>query len=111
MGYTYRGESSISQEIVRADVEDIDAYSGPKNRSVVISGNLTESFINRSVTLETPIYRAVVKGELVYRFARCDPYLNPGDTCIVGSDSFLVDYIVYMVNDFQVVMEVREGAV
>ncbi len=111
MGYTYRGESSITQEIVRADVEDIDAYSGPINRSVVISGNLTESFINRSVTLETPIYRAVVKGELVYRFARCDPYLNPGDTCIVGSDSFLVDYIVYMVNDFQVVMEVREGAV
>ena len=111
MAYEYRGLSSIKQEIIRADLETIDYYDGPVNRSVVLNGNKTNSYINRSVTLEYPTYKAFSNNELVYRFAKCSPYLNPGDTCVVGSDSFTVGYIVYMVDELQAWMEVREGSV
>ena len=96
MAYVLDGEESIREEILRAELEDIDLYEGPFNRSIVLTGHKTQTFAGQVTTLENPIYKATVNGRMVYRFAKFDPYLNPGDTCVVGSDSFTVDYVVYM---------------
>lgn len=113
MAYILDGEESIREEILRVDLEDINLYEGPINRSIVLTGHKTQTFATQITTLENPTYKATVSGKTVYRFAKFDPYLNPGDTCVVGDDSFTVDYVVYMASgtiggpDYKT-MEVRE---
>jgi hypothetical protein len=97
MNYSYGSESSKRQEIIRAELEEINLYEGPVNKSITLVGRETKTFINRSVTLENPIYKSTVNGRRTFRFARIDPYLNPGDTLVVGEDSLTVDYITYTI--------------
>ena len=108
MAYQYGGETSIRQEILRAELEKINLYDGPTNRSINLVGHKTQTFNNRSVTLENATYKATVESRRTFRFAKCDPYLNPGDTLVVGADSMTIDYIVYMVSDGYKSMEVKE---
>lgn len=108
MAYNYQGETSIRQEILRADLENINLYEGPLNRSINLTGHKSASPYNRSVNLENAIYRSSENGVRLFRFAKCDPYLNPGDTVIVGDDSFVIDYIVYIVSENYKSMEVKE---
>ena len=110
MNYEYDGQSSIRQEILRADLEDIKLYEGANNRSIGLTGHKIQTFANRSVTLENPTYKATVEGKRTFRFAKCDPYLNPGDTLVVGADSMTVDYITYIVSSSYKSIEVREIA-
>jgi len=109
MDYQYNGQTSIRQEILRADLETIDLYDGGKNRTISLVGHKTTTFANRTVTIENPTYKSTVNGRRTFRFAKCDPYLNPGDTLVVGDDSMTIDYIVYMVssNGYKS-MEVKE---
>jgi hypothetical protein len=108
MAYQYDGEMSIRQEILRAELEKINLYDGPLSRSINLVGHKTQTFNNRSVTLENAIYKSTVDAKRTFRFAKCDPYLNPGDTMVVGEDSMTVDYIVYMFSDNYKTMEVKE---
>jgi len=96
LAYVLDGEESIREEILRAELEDIALYEGPESRSIVLTGHKTQTFAGQITTLENPIYKATVNARLIYRFAKFDPYLNPGDTCVVGDDSFTVDYVIYM---------------
>ena len=109
IGYEIDGVVELEEEILRASLEEIRPDDGGINRAITLSGNKTQSFINQTATIENPIYRSIQSGNIVYRFAHIDPWINPGDTCIVGEDSFTVDYIIYMVNSYQTVMEIREG--
>lgn len=108
MAYQYGGETSIRQEILRADLETINLYQGGLNRSINLVGHKTQTFINRSVTLENPTYESTVESRRTFRFAKCDPYLNPGDTLVVGADSMTIDHIIYMISDGHKSMEVKE---
>ena len=112
LAYLIDGEESVREEILRADLEDIRTDEGPTNRAITLTGHKTQSFGSKIVTLENPVYKNVTSGKITYRFAKMDPYLNPGDTCRVGDDEFEVDYIVYMAsvsNDRAYkMMEVRE---
>ena len=108
MAYSIAGEVSVREELLRVILEDIRPDQGARNRSVSLSGHKTEIFQVQTVTLEKPSYKSVVSGRLNFRFPYIDLYINPGDTCIVGEDSFRIDYITYMVSATLKVMEMRE---
>lgn len=109
LGYEIAGSIQFLEEILRVAIDDIRTDEGAKNRSITLSGYKTESFQNQLITLEKSIYRSIQSGNILHRFGHIDPYLNPGDTCRIDNDEFVIDYIVYMVNEFQTIMEIREG--
>lgn len=108
MAYLLDGEVSVREEILRADLEEINLFQGPHNRSIVLTGHKTQTFAGKVTTLEKSIYRGFQGGKLIHRFATADPYLDPGDTCKVDDDAFTVDNIVYMIDTSRATMEVRE---
>jgi hypothetical protein len=109
IGYELDGEIVLTEEILRTGIDDMRPDEGGENRSITLSGTKTETFTPQIVTFERPTYRSVQSGNLVYRFARLDPWVNPGDTARVDDDEFAIDYITYMVNESQTLMEIREG--
>lgn len=112
MGYEVGGEIALREQILIADLEDIRTDEGPVNRSVTLSGHKTISYGNNLVTFrrDQATYRSVQTRARVYRFAHVDPFVNPGDTVIVGDEQFTCDNIVYIINEFQASMEIREGS-
>lgn len=108
LAYLLDGEVSLREEILRADLEEINLFKGPMNRSIALTGHKTQTFAGKVSTLEKSIYRGFQGGRLVHRFAIADPYLDPGDTCKVDSDEFTVDNIVYMIDTNRATVEVRE---
>jgi hypothetical protein len=109
MAYFVGGIEELREEILRVDLENIRTDDGPVNRSVTLSGHLTESFGGQIATLENPIYKYTSEGIRRFRFAVPDPWINPGDTIKVGEDEFRVGYITYVVGERFRQMEVTEA--
>ena len=109
IGYEIDGSLQFTEEILRVALEDIRTDEGANRRAISLSGTKTETYTTQIATLEKSVYRSIQKGNLVHRFAHVDPFLNPGDTCRIDDDEFTVDYIIYQVNAYGTIMEVREG--
>lgn len=109
MAYLLGGVESIREEIIRAELEQINPYEGPLSRSITLIGHKEQTFASQVSRVNDPIYKYRADGRVGYRFATPDPYLNPGDTAQVGDDEFTVATISYIVSaEGQTVMEVRE---
>lgn len=108
MAYLLDGVEDIRQEICRVDLENISEYQGANRRSIGLTGHLTVSYVSKQVTLENANYQSTVNGRRLFRFGTIDPFVNPGDTCNVGSDSFTVDFITFIVSAIAKTMEVHE---
>jgi hypothetical protein len=110
MAYLISGVESQREEIVRAEIEQINIQEGPGSRSITLIGHKDQTFIAKESRLYDPVYKARTDGSLSYRFAVPDLWLNPGDTAQVGSDEFTVDTVVMMVSagGGQTTMEVQE---
>jgi hypothetical protein len=110
MAYLVGGIESLREEILRAEIEQINIYEGADSRSIVISGHQDQTFIAKDNELRDPIYSAQVNGRLSWRFAAPDLFLNPGDTARVGDDAITVNAVIYMVSagGGQTMMEVQE---
>jgi len=111
--YVVTGQDDRSAEIMRVDYEEVREDSGSKNQSLTLLGHITDSYQAKTVTLLDPTYKRDDDGDLAYRCATPDPFLNPGDTAEYGSDSFTVKGVVYIIgtnNDgsVQASMEVQE---
>jgi hypothetical protein len=111
MGYEIDGEIGLRERILEADLEDISTYEGPVNRSVVLTGHRTQDFGGQVVTFNRAavIYRGYQTRARAFRFAFIDPFLNPGDTVVVGAESFTCNNIIYVINALRTTMEVREA--
>ncbi len=109
IGYEIDGILEFTEEILRVTLEDIRTDEGPTRRAISLSGTKTETYTNQVATVSKSVYRSIQAGNLVHRFAHVDPFLNPGDTCRTDDDEFTVDYIIYQVNAYGTIMEVREG--
>src|SRR5574343_217966 len=109
MAYLIDGVESIREEILRAEIEQINFYKGTGSRSVTLVGHLAQTFVAKESRLYNPIYSQRADGDLSYRFAVPDLWINPGDTARVGDDAFTVDAVIYMVSagGGQTVMEVQ----
>jgi hypothetical protein len=110
MAYFVNSVEQLREEILRVDLENIRTDQGPKNRSITLTGHRTETFGNQVATLTDPIYKFVSEGIRRYRFAIPDPFINPGDTCVVGEDEFRVGYISYIVSNRYRQMEITEAS-
>jgi hypothetical protein len=111
MGYEIDGVIGLRERILEADLEDISTYEGPVNRSVVLTGHRTQDFGGQVVTFNRAavIYRGYQTRARAFRFAFIDPFLNPGDTVVVGRESFTCNNIIYTINALRTTMEVREA--
>ena len=111
MGYEVDGEIALREQILIAELEDIAAYEGPVNRSITLSGHKTISYSSNLIALarDEVIYRAVQTRARVFRFSHVDPFLNPGDTVVIGDESMTCNNIIYTIGAQRSVMEVREG--
>jgi len=110
MAYLIDGVESIREEILRADIEQINYYQGTGSRSVTLIGHFSQTFVAKETRIYNPVYAQRADGDLSYRFAVPDLYVNPGDTVRVGDDAFTADAVLYMVSagGGQTVMEVQE---
>lgn len=111
MGYEIDGVIELRERILEADIEDISTYEGPLNRSIVLTGHRTQSLGGQLVTFDAGqvIYRGYQTRARAFRFAFIDPFLNPGDTVVVGQESFTCNNIIYTIQPTRTVMEVREA--
>lgn len=111
MAYLINGAESLREEILRADIKQINTYEGPRSRSLNIIGYKDQTFASKVSRIYNPIYQSqLADGSHLFRFAAIDMYLSPGDTAHVGDDSFAVDAVAYSVSagGGQTRMEVQE---
>jgi hypothetical protein len=107
MQYVLDGAVFRSEEMCRVDIEEVRLDYGSQSVSVTISGHKTVTNYSKTVQLTGESYKAVYSGKIHYR---CTPdlYLRPGDTCIVGDDSFVAGTISWFVTPDSVTMEIAE---
>ncbi|MBW2342499.1 MAG: hypothetical protein JRF53_00540 [Deltaproteobacteria bacterium] len=112
MAYELHGVIEYQEEIIRADLDPdgIRVDEGGRNQSIILTGHKTESFVSKVSWLHDVTYKRDIDGDLAYRCASCDLYLNPGDTAKYGSDSFTVNQVVLSISPELQIMEVEEAA-
>jgi hypothetical protein len=108
IGYEIDGTVEVREEVLRVDLDKINEYKGSRRRSYQLTGYKTHSFAASRAIVENPNYRHTEDGRLLYRFGHVDPFVNPGDTCVVGDDEFTIDYINYNIAPNFSQMEIRE---
>lgn len=97
------------EEIARASLELISSAQGGRSQSITLSGHRTHTYsAPKSVALADASYRAVSNGRRRYRCA-IENSLLPGDTAIVGADSFVVAELQHLVDTRTAIMEVSEA--
>lgn len=111
LGYIVGQEVAIREEILRAGVEFIDIYKGAENRSIVLRGSRTDVYSANLVRIDEKHLEmdSTVSNIRRVRFSKIDPYLNPGDTLLVGNDSIVVETITYYVSQNSQRMEIKEA--
>lgn len=108
MQYLVGGVVFHSEEICTVDLEDIRIDEGASSVSVELSGHRTVTNTPKTTQLSGSSYKAVSDGKIRYR---CTPdlYLRPGDTVVVGDDTFTAGVISWTVDPSQQTMEVEEA--
>jgi hypothetical protein len=112
MAYLLDGVESLREEILRAELEQINPQYGARGRSITLIGHKTVTYDARAVSIQGCNYKYTSGGSRGFRFPQADPYLNPGDalTVIDTEDVLTVDYITYAISARGAkFMEVREG--
>ena len=113
MAYVLNGVEEYRETIMTADLDGdngIRSDKGGRNQSITLMGHKTETFVSKVTWLQDVTYKRDINGDLAYRCASCDLYLNPGDTAKYGSDSFTVNQIVLSISPELQTMEVEESA-
>lgn len=93
MGYEIDSETSIRQLIMETDIETVDTYEGPTNKSITLIGYETIAYVQKTLSLEKPTYGAYVNGTQRYRFATPKVDLHPGDIVNINGDEIEVSVI------------------
>jgi hypothetical protein len=104
------GVTSLREQISIVDIDDISISQGGLNRSITVAGHRIITYGKNYIKIDRALatYHALQKSVLSYRFAYIDPYLNPGDTLVVGETAMTVNNVVYIVDPLRSVMQVSE---
>jgi len=113
MAYVVDGVEQKRETIVEVDYEEMRVDEGGKSQSITLTGHRTESFTPKTIALQDVVYKRDDDGDLAFRCATPDLFLNPGDTATYDGDEITVKGIVIIVsanNDgsVQSSMEVEE---
>lgn len=94
----YVGETQVRQTIIWAHLDDIRIDDGALSKSLTLTGHRQETYEQKSLNMSGHTYRSVVDGRILYRFAKPDLIVRPGDVVTAGDDTFEVDIINYYVS-------------
>lgn len=109
MAFKQAGAYIQREEIARVELEDIRIDQGARNQSITLSGHKTETYSVRTVNISmSPTYYGSYGGKVRYRFSKAMIDLHPGDTAVVGVDSFEIGNITYTIGVATQTMEVVE---
>jgi hypothetical protein len=111
VGYEVDGVVSLREQISVVDIDDISIAEGGLNRSITVAGHRTITYGKNYIEIARKLatYHALQKNVLSYRFAYIDPYLNPGDTLVVGETAMTVNNVIYIVDPLRSTMQVSEA--
>jgi hypothetical protein len=111
VGYEVDGVVSLREQISVVDIDDISIAEGGINRSITVAGHRTITYGKNYIEIARKLatYHALQKNVLSYRFAYIDPYLNPGDTLVVGETAMTVNNVIYIVDPLRSTMQVSEA--
>jgi hypothetical protein len=111
IGYEVAGVVSLREQIAIVDIDEISIYDGGDSRSITVAGHRTTAYTNNYIEInrKLAVYHGFQKNVLSYRFAFIDPYLNPGDTLIVGETAMTVENVIYIVGPLRSTMHVSEA--
>jgi len=107
MAYLVEGVEQLREQIIEVSLDDIRLDRGSRSRAITLTGSKVQNYGSQVVAIENEGYRYLVDGKLGYRFAVPDPWINPGDTCQVVDDEFVVDWVNYSISHRYRTMEVR----
>lgn len=106
--YEWLGDTLLTQEILRVDLQNINTFEGANSKSIVLDGYKTQSPVGQTIELDYLQYREVQGGTTTLRFPRIDFFLRPGDTLTAGSTTITVGAIQYTVTSNSRSMSVSE---
>ena len=109
LAYVQNGVLLQREKIVWVDLETVRLDDGESSKSITLAGHKTTTFIPKTLTLDTSIYRSVRGGKITHRLARPNIYLRPGDTVNIGEDSFTVELVFYSISVDSQTMEITEA--
>ena len=109
LAYLIDDEYTNRETIIRANLEDIRTDKGTINQSISLTGHKQTTFVKKSITLEGVTYKSTLNGNVRYRLAQPNVYLNPGDSVTIDSDTFDANVISYFVSARKTTMEIAEA--
>jgi len=111
--YLVGGEYTARETIITVNLEDIRTDKGTINQSITLTGHKQTTYTNKTITLTGATYKNTINGAIRYRFAEPNLHLFPGDTAIVGTDTFEANVISYFVGastgGIKTTMEIAES--
>lgn len=107
MSFEVADGESLTEEISRADLNEIRLDVGSRSQAITLSGYQSKNYGGKPITLKNSTYRNVTGEEITHRFAIPDLYLQPDDILTVGIDTLRVDRVIYTVSSTFSSMEVQ----
>jgi hypothetical protein len=108
-GYKKGGVIVQREIIIETDISRADPYEGGNSQSQILTGYSTTNYTPQTVELSTPAVRSVIDGSVRYRVAEPYIFLNPGDTVIIGNDTFICDIMSYAISVDSQTVEIGEA--
>lgn len=109
LAYLIGGEYTNRETIIQANLEDIRIDKGSINKSISLSGHKQKTFVKKSITLDGATYKNTLSGDIRYRLAEPNVYLNPGDSVTIDADTFDANVISYFISARRTTMELAES--
>jgi len=104
-GYILGGEVVQREDIIRVDFDGLNFDDGPVKQSMTLTGYKQVTYHPQDVTLTGATYRSMRGGVLRYRLAEPYIFLNPGDVVTIGTDTFTIGLMTYIVSVAQATVE------
>lgn len=104
------GVTVLSAKIAETHFGNIILYNGTSSGSVVLTGQQTESFVQKSLTIDQISYTQITNGAYRCRLPQPNIYVNPGDEVTVDGNTFVVDSLTYSVSPGSQTIEIAEAA-
>jgi hypothetical protein len=106
--YKKYGQIIQRRKLVQTNFDGLMSHQGTKSASVMLQGYVTETYLPKTVDINTSMYRSVNFGVIRHRLAKPIPSLNPGDTVNIGTDTFNANLISFYIAPHSQTMEIAE---
>jgi len=104
-GYVLGGDVVQREDIIRVNFDGLSFDDGASKKSMTLTGYKQVTYPGQTITLTGATYRSMRGGVLRYRLAEPYIFLNPGDVVTIGTDTFTIGLMTYIVSVAQATVE------